>query len=123
LDQKRFTGISHNPRISSCGALCGARNYHAEANAAHAVFHTKAAVRALKPVPAVDLSSHNVYGVSFVNSIGADAGVKSVLGSTMKRSVSLWNALATASTARYRAASVWPFCQACEKVGAKPRSR
>jgi hypothetical protein len=80
-DHKRFTGISHNPRISSCGALYGARNYHAEANAAQAVFNTKAAVRALKPVPAVDLSSHNVCGVSFVNSIGADAGVKSVLGS------------------------------------------
>jgi len=62
-------------------------------------------------------SSQNVYGVSFVNSIGADAGVKSVLGFTMKGSVSLWNALTTASTARYRAASVWPFCQAFEKLG------
>lgn len=116
-DQKRFTGISHNPRISSCGALYGARKYHAEGNAAHAVFNTKAAVRALKPVPAVELSSHNVYGVSFVNSVGAAAGVRSVPGSTMKGSVSLWNALTTASTARYRAASVWPFCQACEKLG------
>jgi hypothetical protein len=82
-----------------------------------AVFNTKAAVRALKPVLAVDLSSHNVFGMSFVNSIGADAGVKSVLGSTMKGSVSLWNAMTTASSARYRAASVWPFCQACEKLG------
>lgn len=119
-DQNRFTGLSHDPHIPSSGGLyCAlqqqslvnevvhyveaARSQSAAARGAAppkpvprtAVFNTKAAVkiRALGPVLAVDISPHNAYGATFVNSIGADTTVKSALKAAGKGSTPLWDAM------------------------------
>jgi hypothetical protein len=119
-DQNRFTGLSHDLRIPSCGGLYCALQQQALVNeVAHyveaarsqsaatrgaaapkpvprtAVFNTKAAVkiRALGPVLAVDLSPHNAYGLSFVNSIGADGGVQSTMKAAGKGPTPFWDAM------------------------------
>jgi hypothetical protein len=119
-DQNRFTGLSHDPRIPPCGGLYCALQQQALVNeVAHyvetaraqsaakrgtappkpvprtAVFNTKAAVkiRALGPVLAVDLSPHNAHGVRFMNSIGAEASVKSALIAAGKGSTPFWDAM------------------------------
>jgi hypothetical protein len=119
-DQNRFTGLSHDPRIPSCGGLYCALQQQALVNeVAHyveaartqsaaaggaaapkpvprtAVFNSKAAVkiRALGPVLAVDFSPHNAHGMSFVNSIGADGNVKSAMKAAGRGSTSFWDAM------------------------------
>jgi hypothetical protein len=119
-DQNRFTGLSHDPRVPSCGGLYCALQQQALVNeVAHyveaartqsaanrgaaapkpvprtAVFNTKAAVkiRALGPVLAVDLSPHNPFAMSFVNSVGGDGSVQSAMKAAGKGSSPFWDTM------------------------------